>query len=238
MNSTTETKSAKNLVIIDESFAFGRTKWIRYIGDPGEAPPLPSNIRQLLEAPCPFWPDKSVKQTHVLTLIPKTVTRIIDNNPVTVDLTLKTFENLVKNPISGQAVSYRPSVHQGVYSDRVLQLCGDIGVKESHWILMTKDVIPESRSKIATEQEQLLQKGKHDAPSFLDATVSILLNQTKCSFNKSTFTVCTEKIKGGRVVVGGLNEQGLLISYIISTSYIIGTAAVLKLPVEIPTRQN
>lgn len=56
-----------------EQFAFGPKDWNRYFGDVGESPPLPPDIMDILKSPCPYWEGKSVANTHLLVLIPKTV---------------------------------------------------------------------------------------------------------------------------------------------------------------------
>ena len=49
---------------IAESFKkypfFGKVEWTYHFGDVGEEPPLPPNIKEILNAPCPIWPDKKV----------------------------------------------------------------------------------------------------------------------------------------------------------------------------------
>src|ERR1700733_14909271 len=53
--------------------SFGKAQCEKYFGDVGIEPPLPPDIEQILDASCPFWPGKKVKETHLLTLIPQTV---------------------------------------------------------------------------------------------------------------------------------------------------------------------
>ena len=66
-------------------------KW--YFGDIGEEPPLPPNIYEILASPCPFDPKKTVRETHILVLVPATV----DGTPLTLNLLGK----LVKKPKGG-----------------------------------------------------------------------------------------------------------------------------------------
>ncbi|MCB1073127.1 MAG: hypothetical protein KDK96_08530, partial [Chlamydiia bacterium] len=72
------------------TIAFGKAKWEKYFGDIGVEPPLPSNIEEVLNSPCPFWEGKKVKETHLLTLIPSTINGI----PFNLDL----MEQLIQNP--------------------------------------------------------------------------------------------------------------------------------------------
>src|ERR1700688_617828 len=84
---------------IVRTFAFGKEKWAKYFGDIGAEPPLPANIEAILKNPCPFFPEKSVAQTHMLVLIPKT----INGKP----LTLRSLEELVQEPREGYKTGYR-----------------------------------------------------------------------------------------------------------------------------------
>ena len=72
------------------SVPFGADMWAHYFGDVGVEPPLPSNIDEILKSPCPFWPDKTIGQTHLLTLIPETV----EGKPFTLNL----LNELVQKP--------------------------------------------------------------------------------------------------------------------------------------------
>ena len=73
--------------------AFGKAKWATYFGDIGMEPPLPPNIHQILQSPCPFWSGKKVEETHLLVLIPQTV-----NGKA---LTLDYLEQLIQKPLGG-----------------------------------------------------------------------------------------------------------------------------------------
>ncbi|MCB1075385.1 MAG: hypothetical protein KDK59_07605, partial [Simkania sp.] len=75
--------------------AFGKAKWEKFFGDTGIEPPLPLNINEILNSPCPFWSGKKVRETHVLILVPRTVS----GNPFCLD----TLCELIKNPKSGNA---------------------------------------------------------------------------------------------------------------------------------------
>jgi len=81
------------------AIAFGKEKWAIYFGDVGVEPPLPPNIHEILQSPCPFFPGKKVGETHLLTLIPKTV-----NGK---SLTLNSLGELVKSPKQGNKTKYQ-----------------------------------------------------------------------------------------------------------------------------------
>ena len=52
---------------------FGAQEWRQYFGEVGVAPRLPLDMVEILHSPCPFWPGKTVKDTHLLVLIPARV---------------------------------------------------------------------------------------------------------------------------------------------------------------------
>ena len=160
--------------IASENF-FGPEDWAEYFGDVGNAPKLPADMEQILNAPCPyyqdakkmgvakmekidmnkpmfsnhtcqFWIDKvnqntdlKVRDTHLLTLIPKTV----NGKP----LTLNIFVNLLRNKYI--RIASGPGIRWKFYDH------GDTPVKESHWVLMTKCVMPESVCKTFAKQKKM-----------------------------------------------------------------------------------
>ncbi len=189
-------------ISIVPSIAFGAAEWKKYFGDVGVEPPLPSNIDQILMGPCPIWPDKKVHETHLLTLIPKTV----NGTP----LTLKNLGELVQKPLQGNATQYR-SFSLGEYSDTP--------VPASHWILMSRDVIPNSRKKSYKDQQTLAQGCTGYAiPSVLGAAVAIFMEYVRSGTrlynnNPWTYTSCQEQYnKNWQLVVGGFAPGGLHVS--------------------------
>jgi hypothetical protein len=212
INSTTQIENARRQLFAKPAIAFGRGEWIRHIGDSGEIPPLPLNIYEILQSPCPFWPGKRVKDTHILVFIPRTVTRIINGNSVTTPLTLRTLDELLKSSNNGTGVGY------GYIWDKILQEHGDTPIKESHWVLMTNDVIPGSRNQTYAHQKSLVENAGYEVPSILDAAASILLEYIRSGrrlfSNKPwTYTRCQQAVNGYQLVVGGFAPAGLGVDY-------------------------
>ena len=183
--------------------AFGAAAWQEYLGDVGIEPPLPADIQQILEAPCPFWPGKKVRETHLLTLIPQTV----NGQP----LTLKTLGELVQKPRKGQPTKYA-GFYLGEYADPP--------APASHWALLSRDVIPGSRNKSYATQLQLVQQHPgYVVPQILDATVSIFIEYLKTGTRLYrnepwTYTRCQEKYgKDKQSIVGGFAPFGLDVTY-------------------------
>jgi len=123
-------------VVVDKMYAslinnkvnsspFDSEAWKINFGDVGEAPPLPENIEEILNSPCPFNPDKKIKDTHMLTLIPAT----IDGDP----FSLNKLKQLLENP---KKINKSELSIANIYNE-----IGDKKIKKSYWILITKDNI-------------------------------------------------------------------------------------------------
>jgi len=202
---------------------FNKLKWEEYIGDVGKEPSLPANMHQILQTQCPIWPGKTVAQTHLLTLIPKTV----NGEP----LTLKLMGQLLTKPKKRNATKLRDS-----------SFCGHAKttVNKSHWVLMTKDVIPDSRGKSYSDQKQLAQTYNKDGieyevPKLLDATVSVFMEcvqtgERLLSDDSWTYTRCQEQ--GGsanyQMVVGGFSLSGLFVNNAYYDNYNYGLCVLRK----------
>ena len=194
------------------AIAFGKEKWAQYFGDVGVEPPLPSNIGQILSSPCIFWPGKRVEETHLLVLIPSAV----NGRPFCLD----SLEKLIQSPKAGHTTKYN------YYSDDVKKELGTQSMP-SHWVLMTKDVIPKSREKFYEAQKALVQtyaqrnELPYELPMALEAATAILMEyvQTGTRFYYSdsplTYTRCQEKVDKGRwpAAIGGLSSGGLRVLY-------------------------
>ena len=204
----------KKKIFSPEEVAFGKAKWDQYFGDVGDVPPLPQCIADILNAPCPFYSEKQVRDTHMLVLIPKTV----NNKPFTL--------NLLKELI--EAHKEKKAFKIAYYSDFVKAELGETQPERAHWILMTKKVVPESLSKTYEEQKKLVQDkgaGDYNLPSAIEAAASILMHyfETNEVFyvqdlgtNVSTYTRCQETITRDNysypVAIGGYSRKGLIVT--------------------------
>jgi hypothetical protein len=187
--------------------AFGPSDWMKFFGHVENIPPLPANIEEILNSPCPFWLEQKVRETHFLCLIPKTV-----NGKA---LTLNNLQKLVKSPKQGTPTKYRD------FTSDVRKEHGSTPVDQSHWVLMTKDVIPGSLNKKYDEQKALVDKEpNYQLPPVLEAATVIFMHTYKTggyiyTDNKLgpqyTYTRCLEKVEGGKwaVVAGCLSAAGL-----------------------------
>ncbi|MCU0317965.1 MAG: hypothetical protein MUC61_01310, partial [Amoebophilaceae bacterium] len=201
---------------------FGPKEWSQYFGEVGEAPCLPSDMDEILEGPCPFWPGKRVRDTHLLVLIPSTV----DGKAFTLDL----LGELAQNPRGGGH-----STRYFLYDDEVQESLGDVYPSHSYWILQTRDVLPGTRSKSYTSQEALItaQTSRvcyppYEMPHVLEASTAILSHYV-CSGHRlyegflddstetlSTSTYCAELLEDvlgykSPVTVGRFCSRGLVL---------------------------
>jgi energy-coupling factor transporter ATP-binding protein EcfA2 len=204
------TKKAELAKTVIPSMAFGPQKWSKYYGEVGVAPPLPADIDSTLNSRCPFWPDRKVRDTHLLVLLPATV----DGKPFTLNL----LEELIQRPkIGGHKTRYRH------YGDATKAQIGNNLPDRSYWLLMTRDVLPESRSKTYTAQKELVASHAsrtglpYELPKALEAATAILTRYARTGerlygHNPLTYTRCQEWIlhQSGEypVAVGGFESSG------------------------------
>jgi hypothetical protein len=172
---------------------FGQEAWVRYFGDTGVEPPLPSDIDAVLNSACPFWPGNKVRDTHLLVLIPATV----HDRPFTLDL----LEYLVSSPY-GDGYPTRFCYQ----SDAIKEEFGSqFSACNSYWILVTKSVLPDSQCKTFEEQESLVADYScktgfnYGVPTPLEAATAILSHHVHsreriCPDYPRMYTRCAGKI--------------------------------------------
>ena len=190
----------------------GEVEWKHYFGDVGLVPDLPSDMAAILDGPCPFWPDKLVKDTHLLVLIPATVGGV----PFTLDL----LGELIQHPShGGHKTEYR------YYNERVKAQIGAASPPRSYWVLMTRDVLPGSRSEVYADQKALVagyasrESVPYVLPSVLEAATAILMHHVRegerlFGNHPWTHTRCQEVVDGRYpAVVGGFKSSGLSVNY-------------------------
>jgi hypothetical protein len=205
-------------------------EWKHYFGEVGPAPDLPDHMAAILDGACPFWPEKQVKDTHLLVLIPATV----DGQPFTLDL-LKELIGSSKN--GGHSTKYR------YYNSDVREQIGSGAPAASYWLLMTHDVLPESRSKMYANQEKLVADHAkrasmpYELPKALEAVTVIVMHHARngerlYSDSPWTFTRCQELVRSPfgeyPAVVGGFEPSGLYVSHCSYGNHVDGVAGCQK----------
>lgn len=185
---------------------------------------LPININEILKSPCPAFPGKKVMDTHMLVWIPET----IKGKVVTID----SFGKFLKQELGFEG--NRPGYE--AIRDDIAQQEGGNPIK-SGWVLMTNDVIPDSRSKSYAEQQELvaslnkLGQTGYRVPKTGEAIVCIMAEYLRYNwyFTRFTNTRCQENIGDYQVVVGDFVSSGLSVAYYNSDSDEIGVACLREL---------
>jgi hypothetical protein len=188
----------------------GEAEWKQYFGDVGPAPALPGNIGTILDSPCPIWPGRKVKDTHLLVLMPATV----DGVPFTLNL----LRELIQRPKhGGHETRYR------YYGSDTQAQFGAVSPDRSYWLLMTRDVLEGSQSKSYSAQKTLVESHAsrtghpYAVPRALEAATAILMHHARTGerlFGNSpwTYTRCQELEDGqDPVIVGGFDSSGLFV---------------------------
>ena len=220
-------------IVIYREIAFGNDKWAQCFGtdvvkdedNREEFSSLPSDD---FIADCKkfknIFPEKKAKDSLMLVRLPKTLNG---------GLTLKSLGELAKKYFSGSDSGYRY-----IWS-AIVQELGDKSIDKSHWVLMTKDVLPGSRNKSYGEQQKIVAKLaeksliSYEVPETLKSAVCILSQYFSSeirlfSDNPSTYIRCKEKVQGCQTIVGGFAPAGLIVHYFTYDYDTIGVAALRK----------
>lgn len=187
-----------------EAPIFGKKKWNIYFGDVGEVDPLPKALVKSLQEPCPFWPGKRVKETHIACWIPEKVNGI--------DLNLHFLGELVKNPLRGLASKYS-DICSEVMIDQ-----GTASFKKGYWVLLTKTVIEETQYKSYEKKKDLFKNyPEYEMPKLLPAAIAIFTHHVwtgeylyGCG-SVGNMTSCQEKSEGRPLCIGNFAAGGLFV---------------------------
>ena len=170
------------------TYKLGKMVWEKFYGPVDHEPSLPPNIEKIMSRSCPFWKGRTMQETHLLALIPTHVA----GQPLTLDY----LRELIKSPQKGG--------HGAQYNDHWgLAYVGATDIRtpdSSYWVLMTRDVLPDSRGKSYQQQCALVANHAHrtglayEIPSALEVTVVIALHHVRSGealFH--TYTRCCEE---------------------------------------------
>jgi F-box domain len=169
------------------------------------------------------FPEKNAKDSLMLVRLPKTLNG---------QLTLQSLGELAKRYFPDSNMGYR------YICSTIVNKLGDKSIDKSRWVLMTKDILPESRHKSYNKQKNIVanlaQKALigYEVPETLEAAACILAQYFDSNtrlFNDSPWILCKENVLGYQTVVGGFATAGL---YVASTAHYIsgpiGVAALRK----------
>ena len=194
---------------ITPSLALGKEAWSEYFGDVGDVPLLPSDIENTLNEDCPFWSGRKVRDTHLLVLVPEKV----DGNPLTLNKCCSLLRRYFPDNIFG-------------YRDFDIDVKSEFGRStppSSHWVLLTRDIVPNSRGR--TYEGCLSLISSHSVrpgiccrfPTLLEVSVAVLLHYLRTGErllgdNPVTYTYCYEISSDGfPPIVGRFGSAGLYI---------------------------
>ncbi len=213
---------------IYREIAFGNAKWAQYFGkdaikdednkDEWSSLPWKDFIEDCKKFKSLF-PEKQAKDTLMLVRLPKTLNG---------ELTLKNLGELIKKhfPKSDTNLSI-PSI--------IVDKLKDKSIDKSRWVLMTTDVLPESRKKDYNEQQRIVAElVNYEVPEILTSATCILSQYIHSqirlfSDNPLTYTRCKEKVEDDQTIVGSFEAPGLQIDYIDNEATdAIGIAALQK----------
>ncbi len=195
---------------VNNGSIFGAREWETLCGKVGPVPALPLNIENIWQSACSAFPGKNVHETHMLVYIPATV----DKKP----LTLRSLGEIAMRYFPANAGGY------GYICDSMVALQGNRPIERSYWVLMTKDVLSESRNKSYADQQAMVTElatkalAAYEVPGTLEAAACILVqyfsshadSKTRLFSNSpTTYTRCQEKIERYHLVVGGFAPAGL-----------------------------
>jgi hypothetical protein len=190
---------------------FGAEEWQRCFGEVEPAPDLPINMAAILRSACPFWPGKKIRDTHLLVLIPAAV----DGEPFTLNL----LGELIQYPKNGGH-----KARYSYYGSDVQVQFGVASPAASYWLLMTRDVLPESRNKSYRDQKELISDHAertslpYEVPNALEAATVIIAHHVRngeqlYGDDPLTFTRCQEwglhQSSEYPAIVGGFGSSGL-----------------------------
>jgi hypothetical protein len=186
---------------------FGKGKWNIHHGDIGRAPPLPNDLYEILQGPCPINPEKLFRETHIGPfLIPATV----NGEPYKLDLLGK----LIQAPKQGPATKFE-CCFLGEYQD--------VPVDESYWVCIPRSVLDgslnEDDAAHSIRIDTLAQSTgiSYIRSKIIEVVTCFLMHYVSTgerllSDNPWRFTRCQEfydKVRGWSIVVGGFGLGGL-----------------------------
>jgi hypothetical protein len=149
-----------------------------------------------------------------LVLIPATVGGV--------PFTLNQLGELIKHPKNGgHSTKYR------VYSDLVKSRIGEESPPRSYWLLMMRDIFPDSQDKTYDAQKALVAAYAsklglpYEMPHALAAVTAILLHHARegerlLGDHPWTYTRCQEVLNGYPILVGGFSFGGPHVSQLSS----------------------
>ncbi|PIS02724.1 MAG: hypothetical protein COT85_01450 [Chlamydiae bacterium CG10_big_fil_rev_8_21_14_0_10_42_34] len=188
---------------------------------PKKIPPLPNHIHHILESKCPIYGDPKkedgtnvkVKDTHVLYLIPKEFK------------SLNYFEREILKPYGQTNCKDQNPLQFYIFDDNDRREHGDKPFADTHWVLMSKDVLPDSKNKswatLTGLVESLARKNcvDYEIPTLQEAFAVMMLH--KVATGERLYDAGNELIRWNPtyisvaldLVIGSFKPSGVNIQY-------------------------
>lgn len=187
---------------------------------PKKIPPLPEDIYQILNGKCPIYGDQKkedgtsylVKDTHFLSLVPREFG------------SLKHLEGKILKPYGEKNYPEGQNPLQfRFFLDAARQQHGNTAFWETHWVLVTKDILPGSRnkswSKHAAQVAALSRKAlvNYKIPTLKESFTDIITHMVATGERRYqaandhtyTYTRVNEMAEGLHLSVGGSDPSGV-----------------------------
>lgn len=182
--------------LMPQGYFFGSADW-EHLGERVQAPPIPSTLPTILQEHCPYGKGELVKDSHLLTLIPR-------------EITIERMGELG----GGFRGDLSDGLRQKIRGTRVPELRAAV----SHWSLIyvgnDYGLLPGSRSKNFQNQCKLMKKG-YEAIPVVDSVLSVLSHfkqtgEILVPDKPRSWMRCAEEYDGGiGAMVGRLSGGGL-----------------------------
>lgn len=166
-----------------------------------------ANLAVVLPIPLKMYQDFD-EEHQILTFIPK---KINDKN-----LTLSSVDQFVSNYKKLKKSNYLYPLNDCSIYD------GTVEKFKSHWVVLSKTVLPETMKESFDEQQRLVKAHRHEIPNLIDVVVSLLMHNINADKNLfdsvpkaklQIFTRVQEKnLLNVRIVVGNFFYPRLYIS--------------------------
>ncbi len=204
--------------------AFGTNEYLKFLKvDVGEEPLLPRNIHLIRQRLCPFSNDgKTVQETQLLLLIPKT----INGKPSY----FKELQPLLKSLLSEKGIElcFRYLSYEEM----------SCGIDASHWILLTKTILPGSLNIDYECQSKLVETlgNQMYQVTSVFALVSGMLAEYARSKTRlfgdlpRVYALCKDSVYEDPVAVGCFTFNGFSVFRINYPEENYGIAAMRRLP--------
>ena len=186
--------------------------------------PKTQALQEFLLAPCPIYGNegKMAAETHIVVARPKNI--LINDTLVSFTLTAL---NKLDTDSGGVGCIYVPDI---------LKFENDLSSSleiEFEWLVMTKDIFPESRNKSYEVQRNLVEAKGYQVPGFLDVVTCVLWeirNSGTRFYTEGRYARCHEMIEGYHVIVGGFDLRGVyvFVDYLGENGESMGVAGLRK----------